>query len=438
MDVNRVREVLAECRVQGIDGQRLVVLAVLVEFPGSAVADIAAAAEMKTPPVHRILKHLEKLGIACSLTEAAGPDDSGNRPAKIGATRERVTRWRLADPWPERLDSSWHSTTGIACLLERQPLVDEFYPTAVDLSKEFGPLSRFTWYRRWPWDATSEYENGWVFLFWSGILDREHTIAKRLLNTILRAPELAAFSHDEYYSNAAKRARPRLLCYLVPDQWQKELVFRATRSGGWEDVVQVRCLADGTVAGPEEVLQSMGWLGRPRLYNSDGGWTLERRLASSLWSKSDSSTAFRLLLAVAEWRDMTAQFGRQYCKVLGDPHRVKAVLGKLYGAGLVDRRLDGNRYRYRLTTRGLNILSRIDWVYGTAVHKNILGYSMDQRIRDHEHGLQSVVGRFLEAQLPCAAGWRYSERWPGGGIDPDAMIRLNRSPLGPGWHCLEV
>ena len=273
-------------------------------------------------------------------------------------------------------------------------MVDQVYSAAAEIARILGRIRRVKWYRRWPWDAVVEYTDGWVMFLWSGVLEREDHLYQRMSRIALRGiPDLQMFGHDEWSAVRGMPARPSFISVLVSEQCQRELVFRVARRFGREDWIQVRCRADGSVVGPETVLSSRGWLDAPVLRVDDGGWTLEKRLASSLFTQKDAFTAFRLLQAVAEWRDMTAEFGRQYCVAAGDPQRVKTVLRELYEARFVSRRLVGNRYRYRLITKGLNLLSRIDWIYGKDMHAAVLGYSMDDLIRNHDHGLQSAVGR---------------------------------------------
>ena len=438
MDLERLKGILREHGVHDVEGSEAEVLSAVIEEVLGSTADIAAFAGMNASHVHRLLRKLEKRRLIASTGVSDGSVRDERTVVKLGATRQRVPRWHLDGNWPERLESSWHSRAGLGCLLERQPLVDLVYPAAADIARDLGRIRRFKWYRGWPWDAVADYENGWVMFLWSGVLEREDHLYQRMSRIALRGiPELQMFGHDEWPAVRGMPARPSFISFFVPDHLQGDLVFRVAREIGWEDWIQVRCWADGSVVGPENVLSSRGWLNVPVLYVDDGGWTLDQRLDTSLWTQEDSITVFRLLQAVAEWRDMTAEFGRQYCVAAGDPYRVKAALQKLYEAGLVSRRMDGNRYRYRITTKGLNGLSRIDWIYGKAVHADFKGDSMNDSTRNHEHGLQSAVGPFYEKALPVAVGFRRSERFKGGGIDPDAMIWLNHSPLGPGWHCLE-
>ena len=49
-----------------------------------------------------------------------------------------------------------------------------------------------------------------------------------------------------------------------------------------------------------------------------------------------------------------------------------------------------------------------------------------------------LMGSFMAAGLPVAAGWRsWEPLGGGGGIAPDGMVYLHHSPYGEGWHYVE-
>ena len=50
----------------------------------------------------------------------------------------------------------------------------------------------------------------------------------------------------------------------------------------------------------------------------------------------------------------------------------------------------------------------------------------------------SFIGHFLAVGLPAAAGWRSWEHLGGsGGISPDGLVFMERSPFGPTWAYFE-
>ena len=438
MDLERLKGILREHGVHDVEGSEAEVLPAVIEEVLGSTADIAACAGIDASPVHRLPRKLEKRRLVACTGVSDGSVRDERTVVKLGATRQRVPRWHLDGNWPERLESSWHSRGRLGMPVGAPAAGGSSVPGGCGYCSRFGPNPEV---QVVPGLALG---CGRGFCKWVGAVPVVRCagtggppLPENEPNRTQGHPELQMFGHDEWPAVRGMPARPSFISFFVPDHLQGDLVFRVAREIGWEDWIQVRCWADGSVVGPENVLSSRGWLNVPVLYVDDGGWTLDQRLDTSLWTQEDSITVFRLLQAVAEWRDMTAEFGRQYCVAAGDPYRVKAALQKLYEAGLVSRRMDGNRYRYRITTKGLNGLSRIDWIYGKAVHADFKGDSMNDSTRNHEHGLQSAVGPFYEKALPVAVGFRRSERFKGGGIDPDAMIWLNHSPLGPGWHCLE-
>ena len=394
------------------------VLWAVIEMILSSAADISAVTGMSAPAVHRSLAVLQKESIVSSVP--------------LGASRRRVARWRLVPAWAERLDVPWHEEWALAHLLARLPLVEWFYPAAAALSPRMGRVKKFLWFRGVSWDAAAQYENGWVMFLWSGLFETEVHLQKRLEKM---GPHLVDHTMVNRSAPARGPAMPGLLCFVVPDLRQREVVFRVARAFGIAHQVQVWCVADGSVEGPETVAASRQWVSQPVVPMDLGGWSLENRLSSSLWTKPGAITAYRLLLAVAEWPGMTAGFGRQYCRSRGDTQRVKPILLSLYQKGLIGRVPDRNRYRHDITARGIDLLSRIDHIYGADIPGGVRGSA--ERIQTHERGLMSLVEQFLAAGLPTAVGWRVRDHWGRGGIDPDAVVRLTESPYGPGWHLVE-
>ena len=211
--------------------------------------------------VDRALGELERAGIMAPFRDSKGAD------LKLSATSRRVARWRLIDPWPERLDAPMHQDWGLAYLLQRFPLVETFYPAANRLQDDstddqkqgMGKLIQFKWFQGAPWDAAVRYEKGWAAIFFSGILETEAHLRDRMVRL---GPELmectlttAAYSDNVW-------AWPGLLVFVVPDQWQRELVKRVAGSYIFAPHVQVHCISDDSVEGPELLGTSRKWVGQ--------------------------------------------------------------------------------------------------------------------------------------------------------------------------------
>lgn len=143
------------------------VLWAVIEMILSSAADISAVTGMPAPAVHRSLAVLQKESIVSSVP--------------LGASRRRVARWRLVPAWAERLAVPWHEEWALAHLLARLPLVEWFYPAAAALSPRMGRVKKFLWFRGVSWDAAAQYQGGgWVMFLWSGLLETEAHLQKRL------------------------------------------------------------------------------------------------------------------------------------------------------------------------------------------------------------------------------------------------------------------
>ena len=228
-------------------------------------------------------------------------------------------------------------------------------------------------------------------------------------------------------------AWPGLLVFVVNDQWQRQIVYEVTKGFACEDQVQVRCIADGTVEGPVHPRASRQWVGQTLWRPDLGGWTLQQRLESSLWSQRSAITAYRLLLAAAEWKWMAARFARHYCTTLGDPSMVKKTLKYLTDLGYLRRVEHKNRFLYLITHKGIDRLSRIDWIFGRDIHGSISDQPRDAVVLEHDLRALEMLSGFLEHGLAIGAAWRYQDG-QGGRVVPDGLVYLNDGPHGPGWH----
>ena len=410
------------------------VLEAAIDRPWASASDLAGATHLAVPHVHRALEELERAEIMAPFRDSSGAE------LKLSASSMRVTRWRLINSWPERLDAPLHQDWGLAYLLQRFPLVERFYPAANQLQDDSGDdpkqgLGRpiqFKWFQGAPWDAAVRYEKGWAAIFFSGILETEAHLRDRMVRL---GPELmectlttAAYSDNIW-------AWPGLLVFVVPDQWQRELVRRVAGSYNFASQVQVRCISDNSVEGPEVLGTSSKWVGREPWPTEMGGWTLEQRLGSSLWLRKDSATIYHVLLALAEWPDSNTSFIRAYCRSRCDTQKLKSTLKYLHNQNFLSRVKDGKSYLYKLAGRAIDLLSRVEWIYGDDIPAAVGGAGA--RIAVHERQLRSSAEKFLDNGIPVHAGWRCRDHWGSGGIDPDAVILVQSGPYGPGWHMFE-
>ena len=406
-----------------------------IDRPLASAADLAAHTKIAAPLVHRALKELEKAGVMAPVKDSKG------RTLKLGATEERVARWRLIGGWPTRLEAPMHEDWGIAYLLERFPILEHFYPAAngiqnlpsIDPKQLMGSLTRFTWFQGVPWDAAARYERGWAAFVYSGILETETHLRHRM-NRL--GPALMECTLTTAAVGDNTWAWPGLIVFIVPDQWQRELVRRVVKGFVFAHQVRVHCIADSSVEGPQQMGTSRKWIGQPLWPVDMGGWTLEQRVDGSPWARKGAVNIFHVLLCLAEWPDSSTSFVREYCRTRCDAQKIGSTLKYLHDHNFLSRVLDGKSYLYRLSGGGINLLSRIDWIYGDDIPAGVRGSS--DRTVVHERQTRSIVQQFLTAGMPAHAGWRCRDHWGVGGINPDALILISGGPCGDGWHLLEV
>ena len=400
----------------------LTVLAVLIDMPLASAADIAEPTRIREATVHRALNTLLSLEVVSSVS--------------LGATRSRVTRWHLTGEWAERLDATWHEEWALARLLERLPLAEWFYPAAGRAGeiavndKRMGKVLHFRWFKDTAWDAAARYEKGWVAFCWSGLLESATHLRDRLRRL---GPDLMEHTLAPAENPGPGWAWPGVMVFVVPDQWQRQVVYDVTDSFAFRDQVQVWCVADGSVEGPARPVASRKWVGQGAWPVNLGGWTFKQRLESSLWSELGAITNYRLLLAAAEWRWTTSKFARLYCRVLGDPTSVKRALKDLVDRGYLGRVKQKNQFLYFITARGIDRLSRMDWIFGRDIPAAVQGSARDAAVMEHDRQNLEMMARFMGKGLTIANGWRYQ----GGRIAPDGIVYLKESPYGPGWHLEE-
>ena len=391
----------------------------LLHLPLASALDVAVVRRCQVSGVYSKLWELRAAGFADSMS--------------LGWSRQRAARWWLTDDGLAVLGAvggSWHDDWARCRLLERFPSVEWFYQVAGSLDC-MGALEAFQWLDGISFDAAVRYARGWVALFWSGQWQSEKGMFDRLERLGSDLTACAIFDESAW---------PGLRLFVVMDEWQRELVYRAVYKHHLQDSSAVYCLADDSWSGSRTPGRSRGWVYQPPQLRDLGGWPWEKRVQRAFSSDSGGTVVGRVLDAVAEWPGMTLAMGRLALGEGGASRRAQNSCKWLVDAGLVDRRLDGVRYRYSLSSRGINLLARRDRVnYGLSRDRShVLTWPDHPRLRAHEDGVMSLMGQFMEAGLSIAAGWRSWEHLGGGGaISPDGMVYLRHGPYGPGWHYVE-
>ena len=350
----------------------------------------------------------------------------------LGAGIDRAQRHSISAYGQQFLSSAagaWHEDWALAYLLERFPAVDFVYEAAASV-RDMGRLSRFQWYKGAAWDAVAQYEDGWALFFWSGLLQGE-----RHLNELFSRMGVDLMEHRA----VGPVPWPGRMCFVVSDLWQRELVYRAARRRGCGDQVETFCVSDRSVSEAPNPEASRGGLAHPVAWGSVGNWPWEKRVASAPWSSGDGRRLYRLLIAVAEWPRLYIDFARAIFRETPGSRTTQVALQRQRERDrpFLDSHRERNGHRYVINTRGYALLARIDGVSTGRMPAGVRGADETRFSKAHEDGVMELVRHFIAAGIPVAAGWRSRERWLGGGIEPDAMVLLTRSPFGPGWHYIE-
>lgn len=351
----------------------------------------------------------------------------------LGAVRPMRFRWYVKRECSRLIGPAfglWHDDWALCRLVDRLPVVEGIYE-AVSAVPGLGSLEVFQWFGRAAWDAVAMYERGWVAFVWSGLWQDEGRVRRMMERLGEDLVRLSAMGDSAW---------PASVCFVVHDQWQRELVLRAARRQGVEEFVGVWCMRDEGWSGSVDPERCRGWVAEyvyPREV-PPGAW--DRKRNSNVWELCGTNLAWRVMLAVAEWDRITWSGVRKAVGESSGGRRGFAVLHDLEKAGYVDRRWDGRQYRYSGTVQLRRLLAVVDRVRRTGLpggYGRALG--ADERgLEQHEDGVMKLMGWFMERGLACASGWRSWEHLGGGGgIAPDGIVYLEVSPFGPGWHYLE-
>ena len=397
------------------------VASVLAEVPLATVRDLS-----------RLMRHSSSFvyGKVSELKDAGFVDF-----VSLGSTLPLSMRYFLTHYGLEilgRLGGTWSEEPARCRLLERLSSLEWFYLVSGSV-RELGCFQGFQWVDGVSFDAVARYEHGWIALFWSGVLQSESTLLTRFGRLGPDLNDLSVLPETPW---------PSRLFFVVSDPWQRELVYRAARRTYMDGDVSVWSVSDDSRSGSFQVRRSRGWVSQPVYVRDAGGWSWDNRIESSIWSRNRGSSIGKVLEAVAQWPGCDLEFLRS-CMGEGSSgrsaHRALQVL-RDPDVGMVSVLRDRHRLRYRITGRGRDLLARRDRVSFAEARGRGEGLSWVEspRLREHEEGVMSFLSAFVAAGRPVAAGWRSWEHLGGsGGISPDGLVHMERSPFGPTWGYLE-
>ena len=229
--------------------------------------DLARIQNRNASGVHASLRGLQKRGLIESV--------------QLGCLLPQTERWLLTDLGQLALglqDSSWHQPGCRQRLLERIAAVEWIFQAAGHL-QEFGQFHEWTWVDGAGFDAAARSERGWVCFMWAGPLRIEARI-RELVEQVGEDLESLAVDHP--------RPRPSLICCLVWDAFQVEIVLGVARRYRMEDWVRVWCVADDTWHGATGHLDGRGWVFQPAYRRNVGPEAWEARMQESPWSRMNN------------------------------------------------------------------------------------------------------------------------------------------------------
>ena len=363
--------------------------------------------------------------------------------------------------------AGWSTDPALAALLEQLPLVEHAYRVAGSFSEPSG-LHAFQWILGNAIGAAARISlHRWIAICWSGPQESEHDLGKKLvkLHADLRRYGVSDIDPTRPYEGAY----PSLVVFVVLDAWQGELVRRAAYRAGMQDVVEVYLASDPWSAEQRRPLgAARGWLHAMPPLRDMGNWPSEKRIAGSLAARPNGRTLFRI-------RDVLYQFGgvgfTNLGKLAGGANRTQIaetldVLAKMRMARSVDLKQVRSKsdrenslksgglvvrqnsatvvqdIRYGITNPAAAEIGLRDGLgfshsleQSRALSWDLPGYENQRR---HEDTVLRALAGFGNEKLEIAAGPRCDDNFPGGGINPDGLIYVNESPVGKGWHYLEV
>ena len=331
--------------------------------------------------------------------------------ASLGATMGSQARQWLTDRgriFSAGHHSFWHEEWARCRLLERLPVTEQLYQVTGRLVPTMGQLVEFRWAQGQAHDASAVFEAGWAALFWSGIMESRKHLERRwhqFLASLYSVRNSLALDGD--WSKHTPIARPHMICAVVPDHWQGELVERAIVANS-SDPVQIWCVADGTVTGANEPgRRGYGRIPQPVYRRDLGGWPWVRRVRSSPWGPGFSSPiTYRMLLALFQFSGMTTTHISQILTKSDRSRAVENSLTQLIDVGFVSRTKKQNFYQYWITEGGANVLVTLDRINLGSVDGRAVRPWRKQELSKHDWEATSLLARLAKAGLSVANGWR--------------------------------
>ena len=289
-------------------------------------------------------------------------------------------------------------------------------------------LEAFQWRFDEVLDAGAWFNDGWMGFKWSGIWQKPGVLNQqvRSLYQDLRTSGLYG-----------ARPYPGIICLVVPDSWQAEMVRRAIDQIQMPELFLIHNVATGHSEGGYDLSRSRG---RPPAFDTDRWSRQPDRLHNTmaeLLKRDDSTALIRILSVLEQWPGCEKSDLRTLAGLNG--RATTDALEELIQLKLVWRTPNGG---YAVEMMWLNMAARRDRVWagspGKALNPETVERYYSGRIGKHEKGLTKLIARFADSGCPIAQGRRFRDVLGRvGQIAPDAMVYIEDSPFGPTWCYVE-
>lgn len=375
----------------------------------------------------------------------------------LSATRRAADRLYLSEDTARAVGlgyAGWNSAWGRSLLLQHLPMLEQFYAAAQCCAK--GRVHGFQWIFGDALDAAVRLnDRDWIGLVWSGHWETELALYRKMLSIDDDLRLMGVSATDA--SSPDPGARPASIVFVTSDLWQAELVKRAAFRAGMTRRVKTYCAASGEWPdGRIPPMRGRGYIYWPLTERDLGAWSWERRLADALASRPNGTTLYKVEDLLTQWpgvgitnlsylaggervdrmadaMELLVKCDRARCTELEPPASAgqadpaaRAKISVRYGPGskAVTQVADRDRVNRTMSSGSSRALT---W--------DSEKYRRQQR---HEELMIRVMAAFAKKGHPVAAGWRCSERFPGGGVNPDGLVYLDDGPFGPVWYYVEV
>ena len=277
-------------------------------------------------------------------------------------------------------------------------------------------------------DAAARFKDGWMAFKWSGIW-QSHFMLFRQMERFQR--NLRSWRPGD------RAVSPGRICFVVPDEWQRELVNRVIAMFGPKERYLIYNAETGQLDGDYDLSGSRGRPPQPDMDRWNRPPDRRDRLMWQVMASQESRALIRTVTTVEQWpgiprsalKDLTKLNGRSLSESLAQAIELGLVWRVAYGGYAPDQ-------------PWLSIVADRDRVWTGLPTGHFSREKVEEeyagRLAKHDTGAVKLVGWFAAAGCPVAPGWRFRDIMGSQGqIAPDAMIFIPQSPFGPTWFYLE-